>query len=50
MTLDELKELVDNLHGEYGGDCPVKSFVMLAYENKSPRIWYDEDEDAVLIH
>ena len=49
MTLkvlqNEIQELIDN----YGEDCPVKSFIRLGNVSTAPSIWYDEDEDSVLI-
>ena len=49
MTLKELYKNVESLMASYGEDCPVKSFSQLKNVSPTPSIWYDEDEDAILI-
>ena len=50
MTLRELQNEIQELIDDYGEDCPVKSFIRLGNVTNAPSIWYDEDEDSVLIH
>lgn len=50
MTLKDLQKELEELIGVYGEDCPVKSFYLMQYVNKDPYMFYDEDEDAVIIH
>ena len=50
MTLRQLQNEIQELIDDYGEDCPVKSFIRLGNVTNAPSIWYDEDEDSVLIH
>jgi len=49
MTLEGIYEEIKDLIGVYGENCPIKSFSQLHNISQIPHIWYDEDEDAVLI-
>lgn len=49
MTLEDVYKEIKDLMDVYGEDCPVKSFSRLHNVNQILHIWYDEDEDAVLI-
>lgn len=49
MTLEDVYKEIKDLMDVYGEDCPVKSFSRLRNVNQILHIWYDEDEDAVLI-
>ena len=49
MTLKDVQNNIEDLILVYGEDCPVKSFSHLGNVTNTPHIWYDENEDAVLI-
>lgn len=49
MTLEDIYKEIKDLMDVYGENCPVKSFSQLHNVSQIPHIWYNEDEDAVLI-